>query len=190
MLKMVEIFGETVRQGALEMVPDKFVGVELGGVSRKARGLQPGMAAEKLLDRDPLVRLAAIPEEDHGAPQVSEQVSKELDHLRGADVLVGVEPGIQRDAPPLRRHAEGRDGRDLFPAPGAPQVRGLAPGCPGPGDVGNQEKAALIEEGQMGPTSFGVFLSVAIGSASTGRWRLRLVPGPAFRASDSSTPDW
>ena len=90
MLKMVEVFGETVREGALEMVPDKFVGVELGGVSRKAIGTQPGMAAEKLRDRRSLVRPAVIPEEDHGAPQVAEQVSKELDHLRRADVLVGV----------------------------------------------------------------------------------------------------
>jgi len=160
-LKMGEIFGETVRQGTLEMVPDKFVGVELGGVSRKAIGTQPGMAAEKLLDRSSLVGLAVIPKEDHRAPQVAEQLSKELDHLRGSDVLVGVKPGIQRDALLLRRDAEGRQGRDLFPAAGAPQVRGLAAGCPGPSNVGDQKKAALIEEGQMGPKPFGVFLYAA-----------------------------
>ncbi len=120
MLKMVEIFRETVRQGALEMVPDKFVRIEFRGVSRKAIGAQPGIGVEKLLDRSSLVRLAIIPEEDHGTPQVPEQVAKELDHFRGTDVLVGVEPSIQRNAPPLRRHAEGRDGRDLFPAPSAP----------------------------------------------------------------------
>lgn len=188
MLKMVEIFRETVRQGALEMVPDKFVGVELRGVSRKAMGPQPGMVAEKLLDWSSLVRPAVIPEEDQGASQVSEQLSKELDHFRGADVLVGVEPGIQGDAPPLRRHAEGRDGRDLFPAPGAPQVRGLAPGCPGAGDVGDQEKATLIEEGQMGPKPGGLFLYGATGSASSARWRLHPVLAPGSRVSGSSIP--
>lgn len=95
MLKVREILGDTVGQGALEMVPDKLVRVKLWGVSREAIGTQPGMRAEKLVDRSSLVRGAVIPEEDHGAPQVSEQLSKELGHLRGSDVLVGVKPGIQ-----------------------------------------------------------------------------------------------
>ena len=136
------------------------------------------------------MRGAGVPEEDHGAPQGSEPLSKELDPLRGSDVLVGVKPGRQPDALPVRRNTEGREGRELFPAAGAPPGRGLAAGCPGSGHVGDQEKATFIEEGQMGPTPFGVFLSAAIGIASHARWPLRLVPGPAARASDSSLPDW
>jgi len=146
------------------------------------------MGFEKLADCGPLMGSAVIPEQGHGAAQVSKQLAEELGHLRGADVFVRVEAGIESEASSLWGHGNRREGRDLSPSSGTAKIGSLPPGCPGPSDVGNQKEAALIEEGQMGAKSLGFFLSAATGSASSARWPLRLFPALFSRASGSSSP--
>lgn len=188
LLEVAQILGDAIGQRPLEMVPHEFIRIELRRVSRERIGMQARMGAEPLFDHGAFMRSPAIPEQDHVAPQVPEQVSEELGHFRGSNVLVGMEPGVQHDAPPFRRDAEGRDRRNLVPVPGAVQPGSLPPGRPGAGDVRDQQEAALIEEDQMGPKPFGVFLYAATGTASNGRWPARPVPAPASPASGSSSP--
>lgn len=116
---MREIFGRAIGQGPFEVVPDEFIGIEFGRISRKPVGVQARVRAEKLLDHDPFMGPAGIPKQDHGAPEVLEQMAEESGDLGGADVGVWMEAGIECDSPLLGGHAEGRDGRNLAPAPRA-----------------------------------------------------------------------
>lgn len=187
LLEVAQIPGDTVLQSPLEMVPDEFIRVEFRSVAGEAMGVEPRIPEEKLLDRAPLVETGVIPEKNHGAAPLLEQLSEESSHLRGTDIFIRVKPGIEGDAPAFGGDTEGRDGRDFLPTTGTPQNRGLPSGRPGSGDVGNKQKAALIQEDQMGPRSFGVFLYAATGTASNARWPLRFAPRASSPVSDSST---
>jgi hypothetical protein len=50
-----------------------------------------------------------------------------------------------------------------------PKARRVPHGRPGLADVGNEQKAALIKEREVGASMRGVFLTGAIRHASTGR---------------------
>lgn len=60
LLEMSEICGSTVGKRSLEMVPNKFIQVEFGGVSRKSRGVQARTACETVLDHSPFMTFAAV----------------------------------------------------------------------------------------------------------------------------------
>jgi hypothetical protein len=89
---------------------------------------------------------------------MAQEMPEEVGHLRGPDVLVGMEPCIQGQTPSLWGDAEGRDGRDL-----GPSARHRQPGClparrPGADHVRDEQEPALVEEDQMGPKRCGLFL--------------------------------
>ena len=102
-LEIREVTGRTVGHRALEVVPDEFVRVELGRVAGKTLHVQARMPEEKVADQDATVGPAAVPEQHHGTAKVPEQLLEEGHHLRGADVLVPVEAGVQGEAAPSRR---------------------------------------------------------------------------------------
>ncbi len=52
----------------------------------------------------------------------------------------------------------------------------------------DEQKATLIQEGQVGPTSSGLFVSLAMCRAASAPWPVRRVGGPGGRAPDSSSP--
>ena len=188
LLEVAQIRGDAIGHRPLEMVPHELIGIELRCVSRERRGPQARMRAEKRFDHGALMGSPAIPEQDHVTSQVPEELAQESGHFRGPDVLLGMEPGVQRDASSLRRDAESRDGRNLVPVPGAAQPGGLPPGRPGARDVRDQQEATLIEEHQMGPTPFGVFLYAATGNASNERFLPRFFGARGALASGSSIP--
>jgi len=74
LLKVSEICWDAVGNRALEMVPNEFVWVEFRGVAWKSVGIEARMGSEKLADHGPLMGSAVIPEQDHGAAQVSKQL--------------------------------------------------------------------------------------------------------------------
>jgi hypothetical protein len=150
--------------------------------------MQTRMPAEKFLDGRALVLIAAVPQEHHVAAKMLEQLSQKLGRQGGVDVFPGMESGVERQAPPTRRYRKGRDGRYLLPVAGAAQNRGLPLRSPGPTNVGNEEKAALVEKDEMGPQSFGLFLYAATGNASNARWLSRPSPWPWSWASGRTSP--
>ena len=103
-LEVCEVIRRAVRHSSLEVVPDEFVRVELGCVAGELLHTKPGMHEEEVTDQDAAMRTAAVPEEHHGAAKVPQQLPEELDHLDRADVLVAMEPGVQGQATPTRRH--------------------------------------------------------------------------------------
>src|SRR4030095_13128736 len=134
------------------------------------------------------MNLPAIPQQDEWSPQVAEQLAEERDDLGTGDVAHGE---IERQHEPVatRGHGERRDDGDLVTPITMPQVRSVSDGRPSLAHVGNQEKAAFIEECEMGAQARGVFLTAAIRSASTGRWPPRRAGGRAVPASANSTAD-
>ena len=188
LLEMTQIPRRAVGHGPLEMGPDELVGVELGGVAGEAFRLQARMARQVVADHDRPVRLVPVPQQNHRTADLPEKLAQELKHLEGADVLVGVEAGVEADPPSMGRDGESREGRDLGPVSGAAQYRGLSAGRPGADQGRRQQEAALIEERQMGAMPCGVFLYGASDTASSERWPLRSAPGLGSPASGSSSP--
>ena len=187
--EMAVIFRNAVGQGALEIGPDEFRRVEFGGVTGKAVDMQSRMAEDELLGRRAFVWSTVIPEQHNRSAQVLEQMPKELGHLRGADVFVSIESGIECELFAFGRDRKRGDGGDFMsPPPGNSQDRRLPARGPGANDVGNQQEPAFIEEGEMGAKSFGLFLYEARRSVSSGQSPPRPSPAPAFRASGNSIP--
>ena len=185
---MRRIIRHAVGQGSLEVIPDELIGVEFRGIAGERMRVQARMPAQEISGWSPFVWRSPIPEQDHGAAQVLEQLPEELGHVWRSDILVAMESGVEGDAPPAWRNADGGDGRNLGPASSATQARSLSPGSPGAKDVGDEQKAALIEEYQMGAKFFGFFLYGAKYTASSGRWPSHHAPAPAFPVFDSSSP--
>lgn len=186
-LEFSEVVRDAVGHGALEVTPDVFIGVELRGIPRETIRVEPRVRLNEIPHQNAPVLPATVPQEDHRATQVAEQLPKKPDDLGRPDGLVTMEPGVQGDASPARRDADRGDGRDLRPVSSTAQMRRVSPRRPGPDHAGDQQEAALIEERQMGATSCGLFLYATTETASTSRWLLHLSPGRASRASGNSS---
>ena len=188
LFQVAQVGWVAVGQRPFEMIPDKFVGVEFGRIPRESMGVQTGMLSKELLDPACLVGIAAVPQKDHVAAPVFEQLPQEGDHFRRADVFVRMKSGVEGDALAPGGYGDRRDGRDFVPVPGTAQKRRLPSRGPGPADARNQQESTFVEEGQIGSQPFGLFLYAASDSASSARWLPRPVPGPASPAFGSSTP--
>ena len=184
---MAQILWDAVGHRTLEMTPHELIRVEFGSVSGEAVGVQPGVSLQEDRDQLPFVGCPGVPQQDHGPSQVPAQLLQERHHLGGADVLVGIEPCIQRESLPPGRHADGRDRRDFRPVPGDAQSRGLPARSPGADHAGDEQEATLVEKDQVGAEPFSLFLYAAIGTVSSGRWPARSAPGLASPASGSSS---
>lgn len=86
--QVAAIAGPSVGEFWLGQFPDALVGVELRGICGEAFEPQPLGSATELLDESISVGAAAIPEEDHVAGQVFEQVAQEVASLCLLDVLL------------------------------------------------------------------------------------------------------
>lgn len=171
---------------SLAVSPHLLLRIEFGRVAGKPVDMEALLAAEKRNDLLAAVDFPTIPGQDHVPTKVPQEVAKELNDLRSADVLA-VESGVESQASTRWGCGDAADDRDSVAPVAVPQQRGAADRSPGPANVGNKEKAALVEEGEMCLKSAGFFLSAARPSASNGRWPSRRVAWPAVSASAEST---
>src|SRR5437899_3424073 len=106
---------------ALEVVPDEFVGVQLGRVARQEMQFE---ATRETLDvlRDHLgdVRGVAVEDEEHGALATAHEVRQQLDEPRG------IEPLGVKLIPECAAGVDGGDGAHALP-PTARRDRGRPP---------------------------------------------------------------
>ena len=79
--------GAPVGQRVLRELPDPLVGVELGGVAREVVEVKPGIAGLERADGFAPVDLGAVPDDDHGAAEMAQQVAEEGADLGMLDVL-------------------------------------------------------------------------------------------------------
>lgn len=86
----------------LEIDPDLFHGVEVGGIGREPVDMPAGMRCQVLTHLAVRVRLSRIPQEDQGTPVVAAEVPEAAEDLRAADIRLGGQRQIvTRDEPYL-----------------------------------------------------------------------------------------
>lgn len=185
---MFEVSGGTVGKATLEIGPDEFVGVELGGVSRKIVGVDAGIAFEEFLGELGLVERAAVPEKNDPSREMPRKMSEKLPDLFALKISVGIEARVESEVPPSWRDSDGRDCRDLFPASGNNEDGSLPSLCPGPLNIGDERESALIQEYNVGLEPPGLFLYEAKRDASNIGWLAPSVPWLSSEVSGSSSP--
>jgi len=108
-------------------------------------------------------------------------------NLQSGEVL-GVEMQIKGQVCPFRGDRKSPKRRDLALCKEVVMPWSLPFRGPGPVPVGDAQKAALIEENQVGPKFWGFFLSVATSPASSSRWPPHPSLPPDAGACDNSSP--
>lgn len=147
----------TVGQSALRVLPDSFIRVELGGIARETVEVEPGIARLQGAEGFAAVDRAVVPDHDHGAAKMAEQVPQEGADLRLSDV---VEPQreVQSIASASGTHREaGDDGDPIATLAMAKQGR-VAPRRPGTTYARDQEEPRFVDEDEVGPQPRGFFL--------------------------------
>jgi hypothetical protein len=180
--EFAEIIRGAVGEGLVRLSPHVLRRVEFWRVCREVVDLQPRVAPEKCLDLPAAVDGSAIPEEIHRAAQMPEQVKQERPHVKASE-RAGPTPEIECHPTPLGRHRQPAADREAVVAVPMTQVRRPPSRHPRAAHGGDEQKAALIDEDEMGATSSGVFLSGASRPGSTGRWPPRPAPPRAVPAS-------
>jgi hypothetical protein len=111
---------------------------------------------------------------------------------KGVDIqareISGSKLKIESQTFPFRRYGQSIDGGNTILFVKMVKKGRLPFRRPSPSNVRNEQKARLIKEDQMGPTSVGVFLYGANGTASNERSVPRFFVRLAALASDSSSP--
>lgn len=77
LFKVAQVRWVAVGQRPPKMIPNKFVRVEFGRVPREGIGAQTGMPSEELFDEGSFMGVGAIPQKNHMAAPVSEQLPEE-----------------------------------------------------------------------------------------------------------------
>lgn len=154
--KLIDVLRRSVGQMTLGVRPYVFGGVQLRGIAGETMHVQPTAALADVVLHELLVMdRAAIPEQDDRTAQVPLQAAEELEDLETADVLA-VELHIQAHVSSAGRDCESRDGGDAVPPIAVMQQRSPALGGPRASNSRDQEKAAFVDEGEIGaqPTCF------------------------------------
>lgn len=150
--------GPAVGQVGLEVIPHAFVGVQLRGVRREGLQMQPGRAAEQLLHGLAAVNAAIVQQHDEVAGDLAQQVAEEGRDLLALDIVL-VQLAVQRTPEALGADGDARDGRDAVVRVPVAHDRRLPHRPPRLADRGDQEKARLVDEDEVGPQPCGVFFT-------------------------------
>jgi hypothetical protein len=178
---------QTVRGVAFEVVPHLLDGIQFRRIRGELFHVQPGMGLAHRLDGRAPMNRAAIPEQDDGSPEMPQKRPQERGHIEGLEV-VRLKADVQAQVLAFGRDRQGRQRRNPIVLVIVGEDRCVPHGRPGPATGRDEQKAALIQESEMGPKSSGFFLWPAMCSASSARWPARSVGWLAAPAPDSSTP--
>ena len=147
-----------VREVSFRMCPHPLIGIELGGISRKAHQVKSRVLPTEILDREPSVRADVVPDDDHVAAKLLQQMTKEHYDVRLADVL-GVNLEIETYPLAVGADRNPRDDRESIMSISVMDDWCSATGCPGPANIWNQEEAGFIDEDEVGTQPLGVFFT-------------------------------
>ncbi len=185
---MFSVLGNAVCQSSLEVCPNKFIGVKLGRISRKVKGMNSRVFFKESVDKLCPVKRASVPEENDGAFEVPAKMPEELSDLSSPDVPVDIEARVESKPLSFWGDRDGGDGRYLCPSACDNENRGSSFDRPGSLDVGNKREPALIQEGQAGSKQSGLFLYAAKRDVSSNGSILRVFPWLFWSAPDNSSP--
>lgn len=180
-------FMDAVGQISFSMSPRLFHRIQFRRIAWESIGMEASLSPQKLLDDLTPMDFAAIPNDEHMASQMTQQLAQERNDLKACNI-VGMESRIKPKPRTPWRDGQDANDRYLVTPIAVSQNRRLTHGSPCPTDVGNQQKPALVKKSQMGPKSFGFFLYGAKPASSTAEFSPRPVVTPVFQASDNSIP--
>lgn len=186
--KLDNVFGRTIGQRVFGFGPHKLIGIELWGVGGKSMHMEPLVLTKELLDDEPSVDGAAVPQQHNGSAQVPQKVTQEANDLHPRNIGA-VETEVKSKALARRGDGDGGDGGNPLPAVAVSEDRGMADRCPGLAHVRDEEESAFVEEYEMGAKSSGFFLTRAIAASSSVRWPPRFSAWPDAPASATSILD-
>src|SRR5712691_9498182 len=89
-----------------------------------------------------------------------EQITEKVFDIQAIDVF-SMEPEVESQMPSFRGNCKRPNGRDLISLIGVVMQRCFSFRSPRPLQIRNEQKAAFIEENQMGAKFLGFFLSAA-----------------------------
>ena len=131
----------TVSQLTLGVIPHPFVRIQLRCIRRKPLDLKTRMAGQELFDQRSLVRFRVVPQQDHRATEMPENLANEGENLSARDVG-RVEGKVEPEAMPSGADRDAGDDRNLVPRPSLMmKQRSLATRAPGLSNRRNQQKA-------------------------------------------------
>ena len=157
-MSSADVLGPAVGQPGLEVIPDPLVGVQFRGVGWEGDQMEPGRAAEQVLDRLPTMNAAIIEQHDEVTGNLSQQGAEEGRNLVALDIVL-VELAVQRTAAAPGADGDARDGRDAVVGVPVANERGLAHRPPRLPDGGDQEEARFVDEDEVGAQPRGVFFT-------------------------------
>lgn len=149
LLELLEIVRSTVRQLPFQMSPDSFVGVEIRGVCGKAIQRKSRVATADFANRVSAVLAKIVPKDDHVAPEMAEEMTKEHADFGLLDVLP-MELVVETDPSPLRTHGDSGDRRNAIVTMVMVMNGCLATRGPGLSDWRDQKEAGFVDEDDVG----------------------------------------
>lgn len=159
--------GESIRRKVgeppiLEMVPDLLLRLQLRRVRWQPDDVPVAMGSEVATHLPVPVRIPVVPEQDERPAEMSPEMPEELENVRAANVLAGMEGKVQGDAPAARRHDERADRGDLLVRACPHGQRGSAPARrPRAAEQRGHQKPRFVEANQARPESGQFFLARA-----------------------------
>jgi hypothetical protein len=138
-----------------ELLPEALIGVQLRGVGRQALQMEAfgGPMGQEFHDGMATMNRRALPDADHAARHLPQQVLETRDHVCRSDravLAVEVERALRGD---------GADGGEMVAGAPLPQDRRLAHRCIGAHDAGQGVDTRRIEEEERLLPRLGPFLS-------------------------------
>lgn len=152
------IVGATVRQLRFGAGPDAFVGVEFRRIGGEVREPQPRRPREERAHDRAAVNVAVVPDDNHRAVQMAEEIAEKRAGVGRADVFT-VKLEIEPAPAPGGTERQPRDDRDAIVSLPVAQDRRLAPRRPRTAHGGDQEEARFVDEDEVGAQPRGVFFT-------------------------------
>ncbi len=138
--------------------PDRFVWVELRGIGWKVFEMQPGEPMTDFSNPFSFVNARVVPDDEDVPAKMAQQMPKKFADLVVSDV-VRIAPEVQADAPTSGSNGDARNHGDAI-MPVAMMIDGrLTARSPGLSHRGNQEKARLVDENDVGTQPRSVFFT-------------------------------
>jgi hypothetical protein len=156
--ELVTIAGAAIGEPPLGERPHLLVGVEFRRVGREVLEPEPGDATTQFVNRREAMKSEAIPQHDHRAAQMLQQVGEEATDLGQADVVM-MPLVVEAEVLPDRADRETGDDRDAVVALPMAQQRRLAAWRPGAEHGGCQHEARFVYEDEVGPQPNRVFFT-------------------------------
>ena len=141
---------------AFEVIPDLRCGIECRRIGWKRFQVQPGIGLAHRREGRPAMHAATVSQEHHVSQQMPQEQAQDVRHVHGLEV-VRLPAEVQSHMLVFPRDGEGRQAGEAVMFVVVAGDGRVPRRRSGPATRWEEQKAALIREGEMGTTSSGFF---------------------------------